>query len=75
MPKCWQLSKGRIKASIFHLLEENSNAAVLIILNRKDLFSCATFSKDKKRFGFVLFVPSNTRLLYTGSRQANTVLS
>lgn len=45
------------------------------LFTRKDLFSHAAFSKDKKYFGFGLFVPSNTRLLYIGSRQANTVLS
>lgn len=44
------------------------------LFTRKDLFSHATFSKDKEHFGFVLFVPSKTRLLYIGSRQANTVL-
>jgi len=42
---------------------------------RKDLFSCAAFSKVKQYFSFVLLAPSNTRLLYTGSRQANTILS
>lgn len=25
----------------------------LLLLTRKDLFSCATFSKDKKYFGFI----------------------
>lgn len=71
MPKHWQLSKGRIKALIFHLSEESSNATVLII-HQKDLLPHATFlTKDKKHFSFVLLVPLNTKFFYIDSRQAN----
>lgn len=45
------------------------------LFTKKDLFSRGTFSKDKWYFGFVLFVPSNTRLVCIDSMQANKVLS
>lgn len=44
------------------------------LFTEKDV-SRATFSKDKWYFGFVLFVPSNTRLVCIDSMQANKVLS
>lgn len=46
----------------------------LSLFIRKDLLPYAAFSKDKY-FGLVSFAPLNTRLFYTGSRQANIILS
>lgn len=72
MPKHGQLSKGRIKALIFHLSEESSNATVLII-HQKDLLPHATFLiKDKKYFSFVLLVPLNTIFFCIDSSQASS---
>lgn len=71
MSNHWQLSKGRIKALIFHLSQQSSNATVLIV-HQKDLLPHATFlTKDKKYFSFVLLVPSNTKFFCIHSRQAN----